>query len=967
LHPGNTEKVFTRVIFRAMNTATSAPIPIPEGRQFTAFRGHQRLASGAMEAVMRAAALDHTATLNIADNDNTAAARTLEVIRLDDAAEPADNGHFEIRLPEAVPGTRYTTAHNINVVFAATGNAIAGTDYETPGTGIILPAGSSRVIVEVKVKDDKIIENDETVVLTIDPSASASAAGAFTAGTANTATVMIADDDAVAVNQVLIVTASIPDAAEPAKDGEFTISLPPGVTSAVPVTVSYTIAGTAKPGTDYQLLNGTVTIPVNSNTVTVPVDVIDNNIIDGNRSVIMTIANGTATINGAGINFTPGASSNAVVIIADNDNTAANRTLRITATKADAHETGPVNGEFEISLPANITAAEDITIRLAISGTAISGADYQATGTTVVIPAGGSSVKVPVDVIDDVIVDGERTVIFTLVNGSTTSLGTFLPATAPEHQATVTIADNDIKQSVKWKSVSYTGTGANGAVKAGDQITYTIHVRNTGNVKLEQIIVMDDVPTYTDFVSAQDNITPAGRRLTWTITEIAAGATATRSFTVRVATDLTGATNITNTAQVDDGSGNGPQPTIPEDPNNPGNPHPNPGPGVPSTNIPVDNGGDGSISWKSVSYNGTGANGAVRPGDQIVYTIHVRNNGNVKLSNVKVADAVPSGTNFVSIANGGVHTNGNLAWTIAEIAVGATQSVSFTAVVANDLTGITNIVNTAQTDGGGGMKPTVPEDPNNPGNPHPNPGPSQPATEVPVDGGGAVTVNWKSASYTPAGANGMVRSGSRITYTMHVRNTGNVTVSNVTVKDVIPQGTEFVSIDNGGTRNGNDLSWNIGAIAVGTTATVNFTVTVSNTLNGLKEITNTAMVNNGNGQGDQPTIPADPNNPNEPHPSPQANVPSVVIPVEEKDLNFPNVITPNGDGKNERFIIAGLEKYPGSKIFIYNRWGGMVYQSKDYRNDWNGSGLNEGTYYYILEVRRPEGNSVHKGWVEIIR
>ena len=148
---------------------------------------------------------------------------------------------------------------------------------------------------------------------------------------------------------------------------------------------------------------------------------------------------------------------------------------------------------------------------------------------------------------------------------------------------------------------------------------------------------------------------------------------------------------------------------------------------------------------------------------------------------------------------------------------------------------------------------------------------------------------------------------------------------------------------------------------------MNFTVTVANTLNGITEITNTAMVNNGNGQGDQPTIPADPNNANEPHPSPQANVPSTVIPVEVKDLDFPNVITPNGDGKNERFIIAGLEKYPGSKIFIYNRWGGMVYQSKDYRNDWNGSGLNEGTYYYILEVRRPEGNSVHKGWVEIIR
>ncbi|WP_043460958.1 DUF2239 family protein [Azohydromonas australica] len=39
-----------------MNTTVSTPSPVPEGRQFTAFQGHQRLAAGAMEAVMRAAA-----------------------------------------------------------------------------------------------------------------------------------------------------------------------------------------------------------------------------------------------------------------------------------------------------------------------------------------------------------------------------------------------------------------------------------------------------------------------------------------------------------------------------------------------------------------------------------------------------------------------------------------------------------------------------------------------------------------------------------------------------------------------------------------------------------------------------------------------------------------------------------------------------------------------------------------------
>jgi gliding motility-associated-like protein len=93
----------------------------------------------------------------------------------------------------------------------------------------------------------------------------------------------------------------------------------------------------------------------------------------------------------------------------------------------------------------------------------------------------------------------------------------------------------------------------------------------------------------------------------------------------------------------------------------------------------------------------------------------------------------------------------------------------------------------------------------------------------------------------------------------------------------------------------------------------------------------------------------------------------VNVSIEGSDVSFPNVITPNGDGKNEKFIIGGLEKYPGSALYIFNRWGGQVYQSKDYRNDWRGSDLNEGTYFYVLEVKKPDGIKKYKGWLTIIR
>jgi gliding motility-associated-like protein len=97
------------------------------------------------------------------------------------------------------------------------------------------------------------------------------------------------------------------------------------------------------------------------------------------------------------------------------------------------------------------------------------------------------------------------------------------------------------------------------------------------------------------------------------------------------------------------------------------------------------------------------------------------------------------------------------------------------------------------------------------------------------------------------------------------------------------------------------------------------------------------------------------------------NIAAASVGIEGEDLSFPNVITPNGDGKNEKFIIGGLEKYPGSGIYIFNRWGGQVYQSKDYRNNWDGSDLNESTYYYVLEVKKPDGIKKYKGWITIIR
>lgn len=72
---------------------------------------------------------------------------------------------------------------------------------------------------------------------------------------------------------------------------------------------------------------------------------------------------------------------------------------------------------------------------------------------------------------------------------------------------------------------------------------------------------------------------------------------------------------------------------------------------------------------------------------------------------------------------------------------------------------------------------------------------------------------------------------------------------------------------------------------------------------------------------------------------------------------IPNGFSPNGDSKNDQWIITGLESYPQAIVKIFNRWGNIVYEyTNGYYEPWNGlsrSGLDlpSATYYYIIEVK----------------
>ena len=82
-----------------------------------------------------------------------------------------------------------------------------------------------------------------------------------------------------------------------------------------------------------------------------------------------------------------------------------------------------------------------------------------------------------------------------------------------------------------------------------------------------------------------------------------------------------------------------------------------------------------------------------------------------------------------------------------------------------------------------------------------------------------------------------------------------------------------------------------------------------------------------------------------------------------------NVITPNGDGKNDTWVVKNLDFFPKHTVTIYDRAGRRLYTAKNYKNDWdgsyNGQPLAEGAYVYVIDSG--EGAGVLKGTINIIR
>ena len=91
--------------------------------------------------------------------------------------------------------------------------------------------------------------------------------------------------------------------------------------------------------------------------------------------------------------------------------------------------------------------------------------------------------------------------------------------------------------------------------------------------------------------------------------------------------------------------------------------------------------------------------------------------------------------------------------------------------------------------------------------------------------------------------------------------------------------------------------------------------------------------------------------------------------IKEIKLIPNNVITPNGDGKNDVWVIENMEFFPQNTVTIYDRAGRKLYNVKGYQNNWDGTykgeKLAEGAYVYVIDYGK--GYGLIRGIVNIVR
>lgn len=337
---------------------------------------------------------------------------------------------------------------NVNLAVDASSTATEGEDFTTPPRIVTIPDGKSYVDVTVDIVDDTLTEGLETVVMKV-----LDGAGYTVAMTGSRATGVIEDDD----TGLVTITKDASPAIEGGTNGRFVLTRTGTATGEL--TVYYTVAGTATNGIDYvdandpygSQLSGAVTFAAGSTKAYLTIKARDDGIYDPDETVIIKLAKdaSASSSNGGVPAYNLGGMDEASIYIQDSIGGAGEVLMGVSASVGTVSENGSSISSSSISTTSVTNNGGSSTSSSTISGGALmksttgqftiwrtgptldpitvayrvvsgtgaatEGVDYQSLSGWVTIASGSSSAVVPVEVIDDDLIEGDENVTIELM------------------------------------------------------------------------------------------------------------------------------------------------------------------------------------------------------------------------------------------------------------------------------------------------------------------------------------------------------------------------------------------------------------------------------------------------------------------------------------------------------------------------------------------------------------------------
>ena len=325
-----------------------------------------------------------------------------------------------------------------------------------------IAAGQSFIEIAVNAGDDTSAEGPEYATLELLPGTG------YSIGGLQAATVTILDTD----SALPVVSLEVVDADAEEAGGAATLKVSRTGATTNPLTVRYSVSGSAAAAADFASIGTQIVIPAGAAAAPLVITAVDDSANEGTESVTVTLAT-----NAAYIRTTDGGATAGTINILDDDIA----TVSVTASDATATELDADTGTFVISRTGD--TSQPLVVNYALSGTAHQGVDYLPVPGVLTIPAGSSVGSVTVTPIDDGIGEPQQTVFLQLRGATRYSVVT-------PSSATINITDNG-DLPVVTVSVS---DGTIGEPTSTGKFKFTTTGTGTGNITVNYTVTGTATP-----------------------------------------------------------------------------------------------------------------------------------------------------------------------------------------------------------------------------------------------------------------------------------------------------------------------------------------------------------------------------------------------------------------------------------------------------------------------------------------